>query len=381
MTVWILEPVDPLIARDGRPFSNDPGARAASLPFPYPSTTTGAVRTLAGLKPDGVFDTGKVETVKQIAVRGPLLARADDKGDWSILAPAPADAVAHDVPNADPPRITLIPCGPRKLDENTFTNLPSGLLPIGFKTKPESQTKVSSGAPRYWRWDHFERWLLSPVKATFQPEELGIAGPQSEVRTHVAIDPETQTAKESHLFQTQGLEFTTGNHLSAAGRLALVVASDAGNISDGVSPLGGERRLTAWRKGGEGLLPQCPPEVRQNIAKTRCCRVVLLTPGVFDAGFLPKQLLAERFGVVPTLTGVACHRYQTVSGWDFESRKPKPTRRLVPAGSVYFLSLGDSGEIDRWIDAMWMQCVSDNEQDRRDGFGLAVLGTWEGVEQ
>jgi CRISPR-associated protein Cmr3 len=71
-----------------------------------------------------------------------------------------------------------------------------------------------------------------------------------------------------------------------------------------------------------------------------------------------------------------------VSGWDFEINKPKPTRRLTPAGTTLFLKLdGDEDAIRRWIEATWMCCVSDEEQDRRDGFGLAVLGVWDGKLQ
>ena len=58
MTTWIIEPHDPLIFRDGRPFGPNPGARAKTLSFPFPSTTTGGVRTRAGLDKDkGTFIT------------------------------------------------------------------------------------------------------------------------------------------------------------------------------------------------------------------------------------------------------------------------------------------------------------------------------------
>src|SRR6266446_9986611 len=77
MAIWIIEPRDPLIVRDGRPFGPDPGARATSLPFPFPSTTTGGVRTRAGLNDRGIFDlAGKqLEDLKQLSVRGPLLVQ------------------------------------------------------------------------------------------------------------------------------------------------------------------------------------------------------------------------------------------------------------------------------------------------------------------
>jgi CRISPR-associated protein Cmr3 len=68
-------------------------------------------------------------------------------------------------------------------------------------------------------------------------------------------------------------------------------------------------------------------------------------------------------------------RPETISGWDFETRRPKASRRLVSAGSVYWLEL--HGEPDArvgWAREVWMQNVSDEDQDKRDGFGLAVVG-------
>ncbi|MGQ9756041.1 MAG: type III-B CRISPR module-associated Cmr3 family protein, partial [Desulfotomaculales bacterium] len=98
MTVWIIEPRDPLIVRDGRPFGPVPGARAVSLAFPFPSTTTGALRTRDGLDAVGRFQPSEIPQVKKINVRGPLLVELDaGTGDitrW--LVPAPADALLLD---------------------------------------------------------------------------------------------------------------------------------------------------------------------------------------------------------------------------------------------------------------------------------------------
>src|SRR5438132_10498971 len=92
MAIWLIEPHDPLIVRDGRPFGPDPSARAESLSFPFPSTTTGGVRTRAGLKAEGMFDVSQIERVKQIKVRGPLLVQLTQSGDaiekWLVPAPA-----------------------------------------------------------------------------------------------------------------------------------------------------------------------------------------------------------------------------------------------------------------------------------------------------
>ena len=86
MSIWIIEPHDPLIFRDGRPFGPTPGARAFSLPFPFPSTLAGVVRHQANLDGQGNFRDAKpsqetaeekqrrqekLDDLKRLPVRGP----------------------------------------------------------------------------------------------------------------------------------------------------------------------------------------------------------------------------------------------------------------------------------------------------------------------
>jgi len=383
MNTWIIEPRDPLIVRDGRPFGPTPGARAASLSFPFPSTTTGGIRTRDGLDADGRFESSQIERVKQIAVRGPLLVELDsttgDIAQW--LAPAPADALLLDVEPRDPAKAVLKRLVPLQLPSQASTNLPGGLSLVGMP-KPDPR-KPCGKAPRYWKWDLFEQWLLNPQDEEVTLADLGHNGPVPEERMHVSIQRETQTAAEGALFQTRGLEFTRtkDKKLTEAIRLGLAVATDAANLKPGIAPLGGERRLVHWRRSGQSL-PSCPDALRADIVKLRHCRIVLLTPAHFRNGSQPSWLVSSRGGVTPSLQAIAISRPQVVSGWDFENNKPKPTRRLAPAGTTLFLKLdGDDDAIKRWIEATWMCCVSDEEQDRRDGFGLAVLGVWDGSLQ
>jgi CRISPR-associated protein Cmr3 len=212
---------------------------------------------------------------------------------------------------------------------------------------------------------------------------------------HVSIDRERQTAREGALFQTSGLEFTCVDRprdvtdqtsaLSQARRLALVVVADTDQTAQfsRIAALGGERRMVVWREP-KGDIPACHAEVITNVAaqvrREQACRVVLLTPACFTAGWRPTWLLAPRGGVQPTLQAVAVQRPHVVSGWDFEHDRPKPTRRLAPAGTVLFLTLAGSADaIEQWVTTIWMQCVSDDAQDRLDGFGLAIIGTWDGT--
>jgi CRISPR-associated protein Cmr3 len=113
--------------------------------------------------------------------------------------------------------------------------------------------------------------------------------------------------------------------------------------------------------------------------------MVLATPTVFRDGWKPGWLDDALVGSPPgadarlRLMGVSIARWRAVSGWSLAElpgrpRGPKPVKRMVPAGGVYFFEIVDgkvSGLADRWLEP-----VSDDEQDRRDGFGLAAWGIW-----
>lgn len=404
MKTWIIEPRDSLIVRDGRPFGLGAGIRATSLDFPFPSTLAGGIRTRAGLDASGIFDVGKINAVKQISVAGPLLVELNEDGnicDWLMLAPSDALLMRdeEDDKKADVKR--LAPIGV----STDLTNLENDLLPVGvvapLKGKPLDE------APRYWRWTKFNEWLIEAKDFSVELKELGHGGPEKDSRVHASINPSFTTGEtgENNLFQTRGLEFRrilNEERLESAKRMALAVFVDdkaqAQNITTGLAPLGGERRLVVWRedvKDAAKEICQCPNEIKTEIIKSGHCRVVLLTPAFFKQGSYPEWLLQSSSNVTPKLKGITHSRYQVVSGWDFAKVKtkngrqvlgePKPTRRLIPSGAVLFLELGkDEKSVSDWIDETWFGCVSDDDpsgqQDfRKDGFGLAILGTWDGT--
>jgi CRISPR-associated protein Cmr3 len=419
MTIWLIEPRDPLIVRDGRPFDPNPGARAMSLPFPLPSTTTGGVRTRAGRNPNGMFDLSKeqIEQLKKLEVRGPLLveltADGSDIASGKWLLPTPLDALLF-APKQQPDsrdNAILKQLVPLQLPEGAETDFNQDLNPEDANTnldqnsykgqellliglvKPDP-SKPSKAAPRYWYWNKFQDWLLDPscLLGEVALFELGHSGPQREQRMHVSIDNERYVAKDGALFQTSGLEFTHPSkkhedRLSQAQRLALAIVVDDHKdfkLQEGLASFGGERRIVNWRRSNSELpacLKECPEKLKTALIEKRACRVVLLTPAYFKLGYYPSWLLKLRAGITPKLRAIAIQRPQIASGWDLALKEPKPTRRLAPAGTVLFLSLEGSNDptaISAWIKDVWMQCISDEEQARNDGFGLALLGTWSG---
>jgi CRISPR-associated protein Cmr3 len=368
MSLKLVIPRDPLIFRDGKPFTAVPGEQAKSMLFPFPATLAGAVRTREGTKPDGEFDKNQIQNLlKNVSIRGPFLVELEENKITQWYFPAPADALLIS-------KDEIFALAPLEV-ENGITDLDGKLKLVG--TKENVKDKPMKKAPLYWNWELMQKWLLNPEdKLDFTN---AIRGPESETRTHVSIDKDTQTALSGALFQTSGMEFIKKNNkLSESRQLALAVETSA-TFGDGVDSLGGERRVVHWGSSDEPLL-DCPQNIKDQIKKDGHFRLILVTPAYFIEGYLPAAF-EKKYNL--EIQAVALPRYQTISGWDYAANDgkgaPKETRRLVPAGSVYFIKFNDESKIENFIEEIWLNSICEKDsQEARDGFGIALLGTWNG---
>ncbi|KAF0250253.1 MAG: hypothetical protein FD167_348 [bacterium] len=394
MAIWIIEPRDPVIFRDGRPFGSIPGAKASTLPFPFPSTIAGGVRTRAGSNSQGVFQKDKTEEVKNISVKGPFLVELNkDQDIHKWLFPTPLDALVLNLDPISTEKVKIKKLTPIELPSAALTDLTIKFANLSLIGMPSPDpNKPHNEAPRFWYWEQFSNWLMDAKdNDEVLLAELGHNGPLFESRTHVRIIPQTQTAQEGVLFQTRGLEFTrliepnNCNNPTSLLNLAMALETNT-SLIDGITTLGGEQRMVFWQKSQQiNPFAQCPENIRKQILEKGACRIVLLTPGYFKDICNPICLQNITPNVTnPTLKAVAVSKPQVISGWDFEHNRPKPTRRLATAGTVFFLKFEpkpDVQTIEKWIDSIWMNPISDDAQSCLDGFGLAVLGTWSGENE
>jgi len=387
MKVWLSIPHDPLIFQDGRPFTAAPGAEAVSLPFPFPSTVAGAVRTMAGTDPEtGEFQKERIDELLQRKIRGPILVelgKDNDIRDW--LFPAPMDALL--LRSDEQGHALRLVNRPIMVDESLSKSTDLQDLSL-VGPKEFVKEKPHPNPPTFWRYEMYKKWLIAPEDGQVSLEALGITGLQREQRLHPGINPDTQSAQTGILFRTSGLEFFSGEweegsgsqELSRVDTFGLATATDA-DLRQSLGFLGGERRAVSWKLSTQAF-PDCPEEVKASLFEHKACRLILLTPAYFSEGYLPSF---DFLPLQPEVTSAAVRRYQTVSGWDYAKHQPKPTQRLAPSGSVYFLRFDediDEDDLEVFVQRTWMQTVSDtvgdSPQKRRDGFGLAALGTWDG---
>lgn len=372
-----IVPHDPVIARDGRPFGSGQCHRMRCLDWLYPSVLAGSLRTLLGKKNGGNFDIDTVGRLKRLNLSGPLPMHNGD-----LYFPAPNDIVVDE----DNTCYVKRPVDPGKEE---YCDLPDGLLPTMLLNPPGHKFKPKE-LPLFWSLENVINWLADPDGASFQiPEGPGLEtgfldAPEHELRTHVMISPETGAVdpEKRLLFMTDGLALPLETVITA-------LVQDGGSFSgllqglDTLHPLGGERRLARWKTTTLGDW-NCPSKMQELFsANPRRIQMVLATPGIFSNGWKPGWLNGSFCGNIPgtdlkvRLTGACIGRWRPVSGWGMEKGGvgPKPIRRLVPAGSVYFFEVSD-GAASCLQDA-WLKSVCDRTQDRRDGFGLALWGVWD----
>ncbi len=392
VTTLQLTARDPIVVRDGRPFGAGQGNRMRGLGWPLPSVVAGSFRTaLVKANPSLDFAGDMPQRLMKIEVAGVFPTVENE-----LYFPAPNDCVwdgdarrVHAVRPVDP--------GPNGCDFPA-----SGLCPV-MLTEEQCKTDFKpKPVPAWWPFGKLRDWLLGkPV--TFNERFLNAA--LQETRDHVTLEADTGAAAEGQLFTTAGLNVT---HLPRFGvdsddkrlpfdkRFADITLSARVTVRDQAfdhldrltwHPLGGERRLVHWRQRDADLW-KCPAAVKSALETATHVRMVLATPAIFKHGWRPGWLDADTLiGKLPEsgptlkLVGVSNGRWKAVSGWSLQPLPetgrpgPKAIRRMVPAGSVYFFEV-PRGEAVALADH-WLKPVSDDEQECRDGFGLAVWGTWE----
>lgn len=372
---WCVEPRDTALFRDARPFGA--GEAASSLPFPWPSTIAGFTRSRLGMSADHKFEWTPAQA-RAVAVAGPWLVEleASEEIVKDHLFPAPRDAVFFRV-EGNEGQLIRRRLAPRAQREDEWSDLPEGKQLVGFARDPGETPGKPARGPAMWNADTLQTWLNEPDahdEEQVMRDGVGMDALPRERRTHVKIDYKTQTAETGALFQTEQLRFERYDaKQGVVRRFALGVATQADNVDDermststsATGSLGGERRMASVYRIQDALPLTCP-ELGDD---EEIIRVVLLTPAIFEAGYCPS---AKGLGDDVKVIAAATDRFQAVSGWCFEKRGPKPTRYMAPAGSVYWLRI--PGGAAAWATDRHLTCISDDPQDRLDGFGLIAIG-------
>ena len=375
-TWYLIEPQAPLVFRSGKPFGA--GSRDGAN-FPWPSALAGLLRTqimdARGLQPWN--NIAHREELQALSAAGPFPVECERGRPVEVWLPKPADAVLlHDEVTGTTSYVRL---SPGRFADGAGSDLPAGLAPVVFENK--SKGKPQPG-PAWWPTSALLDWAQGkPVDVEAIAQRCSAQPWQVERRTHVGIDRTTFASETGRLFQTEGLDFGAARQEEGGWQdrhFALMARGPAG-IAAGSVTFGGERRMS-WLAPHAGETLSQPAGWAKRLMTGFA--ITLATPALFADGWKPGWLDADLCGEVPGIPGLrvklraaALERWQGISGWDLAAQKPRATRKAVAAGATYWFDVL-AGTPDQ-LEQLWLASLSDNAQDRRDGFGIALTRPWQ----
>jgi CRISPR-associated protein Cmr3 len=208
------------------------------------------------------------------------------------------------------------------------------------------------------------------------------------VDVRLAIDPTTWTAREGALFAAETVEMLGWREGLPWEWAILVEASlprDAA-IESLPAALGGDRRIARIEPLDPSLLgvPSAGPDEPPCWRDSPGLRLLLVTPAVFEEGWLPDGFRARDGafrGLLPGVDGEVVLRAAfvprsiAVSSWDMAENRPRPGLRAVPPGAVYFFHKADGGAsfTPQEMKNLWLASLG---AKTGEGFGRAVAGPW-----
>ena len=124
--------------------------------------------------------------------------------------------------------------------------------------------------------------------------------------------------------------------------------------------------------GGEGKAVSVSPVTKENEPDVRqpeqlsgnYFKLYLATPAIFNEGWRPSPDTIPGAKLVAAVIGKPLY----IGGFDIKTRFPKPLRRAVPAGSVYYYE----GSLE---EARKLHGCSISDSDRKQGYGIVYIGT------
>ncbi len=379
---FALVPRDGLFCKDGRGWHTSASGRAHGLEWPWPSTVLGAVRTAWGREEERArgspfnADEWRARTASMRLGRTVALRRRPGAG-WTTehrVWPVPADAIwleeETQVHRLDPvpPDIPTLGRDDDEARESLWWPRVEGL-------------KKPLAGPRWWSDAEFCTWLAG--RSVQAGGQLGHLALSRRMQTHVGIRDADLTAEEGALFSHDVLET-----LETEAEWAIGVEAD---VPERLDPefvtLGSDSRLAKIEDIPSEVFDPSPVVMGAFRSGTAGLRLVVVTPACFQNGWLPDGLERRERTYRGRLTGVSgevvlraafVSRPVHVSGWDMAANSgrgaPKPTFRMVPAGSVYFFQRADDrpfGEAE--ARSLWLAAIGDR---REEGFGRVVPGAW-----
>lgn len=356
----IIEPIDTLFFRDGKPFSMGDQTAAFGIFPPYPSTVYGAIRTgiisqnqgLSSFYTGGMADEiGTIDDSSSASfkLKGVFLYKSDD--DYLFL-PAPLDLVTEDNKTAKRTRI--------KQDAPFSSNIKIDQYLFSLEME-----KAQSVKGYYIKHTDLKSYLNSSRdEFDIYPEKIFC---RVEYRTGIKIDSKTKTVEEGNLYRVGMRRF------EKEFSLACDLEGTPSLRKEGVLKLGGEGKTVRYQTS-EFQLPDTKETVIKRIKETGIIKIYFAIPAIFEKGWFPDEKIINGPDYKLELITASIGSPVSIGGWDMARGARgghKTMMRGVPAGSVYYFKILN-GDVENIYQHLHYRNISERANE---GFGLIMVGS------
>jgi CRISPR-associated protein Cmr3 len=329
-----LAPEDVWMFRDGRPFDAASSHRARSLFPPYPSVLQGVIRShhlvvnnlnfndrSKEMKDEIKKLVGNATDYKSLQMRGPFVATYKDS-KLTRYFPRPADWFP--VKGEEEKIHALTP----QARNGTFTSGDDGegkyFLPQIF-FPPDDYKPGKKEWGEWLTYEDLKEYLKGNAVTPVASDKLFLR----ESRVGIQIKAGSRAVEQGMLYEAEFVR-----PLEDVG-LYLEVNGYQGWKETGMIKIGGESHAARYRQLTEAVeWMELPQTIKGRF------KVYFATPAYFKNGWQPSNW-SQFLGVELKPVAVALKGYETIGGFDYAAHGDKPSRRYVPAGSVYHFDTAD----------------------------------------
>jgi len=347
-----IDALDTLFFRDGKPFTMGEDTWANGVFPPYPSVIYGALRSayfshhLNELKKANNED----DPTRNLKIKGFYILADND-----VYLPLPNDCVREKSSKDDSVSV---------LTMHELKNIKSS-CPTQHALKSEEVVENVDGG--LISKNSFKEYLKC-AKGSFYSILKVADRVLPEPKIGIGINGESGTSEEGKLYRVDMRRLENKRWKS----LSLIIDFEGLDLPEkGMMKLGGEGKAVSYKQFEPVYL-----SIDNFNSDGNKFKLYLSTPAIFKEGWLPKwideqTLIGKYKGLELKLLTASIGKPISIGGFDMQKRKPKPMRKAVPAGSVYYFEI-INGDIQQAFEIFNQSAISEFYQEQ--GFGIAYVG-------
>lgn len=359
-----LKPIDTLFFRDSRSFSKGDETWANGIFPPAPSVFYGAIRSVyfshhidkleKANEPD---DPTKNLIIKNIYFR---IGECD-------FFPLPQDLVALKEEAKNNINKYAYPLIMQDISQYAH----SGKTQVILTSNPDLKDTVESVKDGLIEKGNLQDYLFMGISSV---EKFSYRKISEFVESEPKIGIERSNCSRS---SEEGMLYRVG--MNRLIDFSFVIEFDGLDLPEkGFMKIGGEGKVVFYEKIDNTISLKNPNF--SNSKEDNEFKIYISTPAIFKHGWLPGWLdLNSLEGTIP---GINCKiklitasltKPISIGGYDIKTNKPKPMRKAVGAGSVYYFWKLE-GSMNEIVNVIHSKSISDQESDKKQGFGISYIG-------